>query len=395
MKLSKFGRIALASVVTLGLGFGVTACGPPNTIDFVYVTSSTKTGPGQINVYKVDSQAGALIPIPNSPYSSGGQNPLAAVASSNGKNLYVVNHDSNAVVVFAISTDGSLSQQQSCGIPGTLPTQLAINKAGTYLYVVETYQPAFNANKPGPGGLVVFPVNDTGQLGATGSLCQPVMNGANAFFPVGNNPAAVNVLASSNYVYAVNENDATISDFQVGASGALTLIATYPVGVAPNAISTDPTSKFLYVTDGAANQMIGFLIQGNGTLINMQTPFKTDILPVSVEVDPRGIYVYVANYNANDVSAYTIDRSTGNATQIAGSTTYAVDAGPTCILIEPAEARFVYTSNSLGQTVSGLTLNPATGALAPVQNTPFKATGQPTCSAAITHGNHSIEVVQP
>jgi 6-phosphogluconolactonase len=114
-----------------------------------------------------------------------------------------------------------------------------------------------------------------------------------------------------------------------------------------------------------------------------------------VQVDPRGIYVYVANYNANDVSAYTIDRGTGNATQIAGTTTYAVDAGPTCILIEPAEARFVYTSNFLGATVSGLTLNPATGALGPVQNTPFKATGQPTCSAAITHGNHSIEVVQP
>jgi 6-phosphogluconolactonase len=57
MKLSKSGRIALASVVTLGLGFGVTACGPPNTIDFVYVTSS-KQNPGQINAYKVDSQAG-------------------------------------------------------------------------------------------------------------------------------------------------------------------------------------------------------------------------------------------------------------------------------------------------------------------------------------------------
>ena len=170
MKLSKFGRIALASVVTLGLGFGVTACGPPNTIDFLYVTSNTKNSPGQINVYKVDSQAGALIPIPNSPYPSGGQNPVADVTSANGKNLYVVNHDSNAVVVFAISTDGSLSQQQSCSIPGTFPTQLAINKAGTYLYVVETYQPGFSASKPGPGGLVVFPVNDTGQLGATGSL---------------------------------------------------------------------------------------------------------------------------------------------------------------------------------------------------------------------------------
>ena len=95
--------------------------------------------------------------------------------------------------------------------------------------------------------------------------------------------------------------------FQVGSSGALSLVGTYPVGVAPNALASDPTSKFLYVTDGAANQMIGFLVQINGALINVQTPFKTDNLPDAVEVDPRAIYVYVANYNANDVSAYAMD----------------------------------------------------------------------------------------
>jgi 6-phosphogluconolactonase len=394
MKLSRFGRTALASVVSLGLGFGVVACGPANTIDFLYVTSS-KQNPGQINVYKVDSQVGALLPLVTVPYSSGGANPVAVAASPNGKSLYVVNHDSSTIVTFAISTDGSITQQQSCSTPGSFPTQLAVNKAGTYLYVVETYQPSFSANKPGPGAVVVFPINDTGQLGATSSLCTPVANGANGFFPVGNNPVAVNVTASGSYVYAVNESDATISGFQVGSSGALTSIGTFPVGVAPNAIASDPTSKFLYVTDGAANQLIGFLIQLNGTLIAMQTPFKTDILPDSVQVDTRGIYVYVANYSANDVSAYTIDRATGNATQIAGTTTYSVDAGPTCILIEPAEARYVYTTNFLGSTVSGLSLNPATGALAAVQNTPFRAAGQPTCSAAIAHGNHSIEVIQP
>jgi 6-phosphogluconolactonase len=391
MKFSKFGRIALASVVSLGLGFGATACGPSNTIDFLYVTSS-KANPGQINVYKVDSEAGALIPILDSPYPSGGRNPVADVASANGKNLYVVNHDDNTVVEFAIGTDGKLYPQQTCNMPGSYPTQLAINKAGTYLYIVETYQPNYSTNIPGPGALVIFPINSTGGLGPSNN-CTPVANGANAFFPVGNNPVAVNVLASGSYVYAVNETDATISAFQVGSSGALSLIGTYPVGVAPNAAASDPTSKFLYVTDGAANQLIGFLIQLNGTLIAMQTPFKTDNLPDAVEVDPRGIYAYVANYNANDVSAYAIDRATGNATQIAGSTTYAVDAGPLCILIEPSEGRYIYTANFLGNTVSGLFLNPANGMLSAVQNTPFKAAGQPTCSAAITHGNHAVETV--
>jgi 6-phosphogluconolactonase len=388
MKLSKSGRIALASVVSLGLGFGATACGPSNTIDFLYVTAS-KQNPGQVSVYKVDSQAGILYQITDSPYSSGGRNPVADVASPNGKNLYVINHDDNTIVEFAIGTDGKLYPQQTCNLPGSYPTQLTVNKAGTYLYVVETYQPNFSLSIPGPGALVAFPINANGQLGATGSLCQPVPDGTNAFFALGNNPVSVNVPATGNFVYAVNESDASISAFQVGSDGILSSIGLFSVGTAPNAVAGDPTGKFLYVTDGGSNQMYGFLVQSNGSLIMMAKPFKTDNLPNAVAVDPRGIYVYVANYNANDVSAYTID-STGNATPVAGTSIYAVGNGPLCLLIEPSEGRYIYTANFLGNTVSGLALNPATGGLSAVQNTPFSGAQQPTCSAAITHGKHTV-----
>ncbi len=96
------------------------------------------------------------------------------------------------------------------------------------------------------------------------------------------------MVASNTYVYVANESDATLSAFQVGSTGALTSVGTFPVGVAPNALASDPTSKFLYVTDGAANQMIGFLIQLNGTLIAMQTPFKTDNLPDAVAGRSQG-----------------------------------------------------------------------------------------------------------
>jgi 6-phosphogluconolactonase len=389
MKLSKFGRIALASVVSLGLGFGATACGPSNTIDFLYVTAS-KQNPGQINVYKVDSEAGILYQITDSPYPSGGRNPVADVASANGKNLYVINHDDNTVVEFAIGTDGKLYPQQTCNMPGSYPSQLAVNQAGTYLYVVETYQPNFSLSIPGPGALVVFPINANGQLGATSSLCQPVPDGANAFFPLGNNPVAVNVLAGGNFVYAVNESDATVSALQVGSNGVLSSVGLFKVGTAPNALASDPTGKFLYVTDGASNQMYGFQVQAGGSLVMMPAPVKTDNLPDAVAVDPLGIYVYVANYDGNDVSAYTIDKTTGIATPIPGSVTYAVGSGPLCILVEPSEGRYIYTPNFLSNTVSGLALNPATGALSAVQNTPFSAGQQPTCSAAITHNHHTL-----
>jgi 6-phosphogluconolactonase len=386
---SKFGRIALVSAITLGLGFGVTACGPSNTIDYLYVTAS-KQNPGQISVYKVDSEAGVLHQIPDSPYGSGGRNPVADVASANGKNLYVINHDDNTMVEFAIGTDGKLYPQQTCNMPGNYPIQLAINAAGTYLYVVETYQPNFSTSVPGPGALVVLPLNANGQVPTSGGSCVTVTNGTSTFFPLGNNPVAVNVLAGGGFVYAVNQTDHNISAFQVGSDGVLSSIGLFPVGTTPNAIASDPTGKFLYVTDGASNQMYGFQVQSGGSLVMMPTPFRTDNLPDAVAVDPRGIYVYVANYNGNNVNAYTINPSTGNATPVSGTTTYAVGIGPLCILIEPSEGRYIYTANFLGNTVSGLALNPATGGLSAVQNTPFGAAQQPTCSAAITHGKHTI-----
>jgi 6-phosphogluconolactonase (cycloisomerase 2 family) len=122
----------------------------------------------------------------------------------------------------------------------------------------------------------------------------------------------------------------------------------------------------------------------------MASSIAADNLPDAVAVDPRGRYVYVANYNANNVKAYTIDQSTGIPTPVAGSSTYAVGTGPICILIEPNEGTFIYTANFLGNSVSGLYLNPSTGALSQAQRSPSIAASQPTCAAAIKHNAHSL-----
>jgi 6-phosphogluconolactonase len=398
MKFRNFGRIALASAVSLGLGLGMTACGPGNTFDFLYVVNS-KANPGLINVYAVDSQSGALIQPLYSPYSSGGRDPVAVIATPNGKNLFVANQEDNTVVNFGIGTDGKLYPLQTCNTPGSFPTYMAVNPAGTFLFVVEIYQPAFNTSIPGPGALVIFPIASDGTVSCT----SPVANGKLTYFPLGTNPVGVNVLPTGNFVYVVNGSPTTgataaaagITAFQLASSGAVTQIGEYPVGVAPSAVTTDPTSRFLYITDGASNQVDGFLVQTNGTLQPMQAPFAAGNLPESIIVDPRGEYVYTANYNSSTVSAYAINQSNGQLSALSGATSgFAVDTGPTCVVIEPALGRYLYTTNFLGSTVTGLFLNPNTGVLSAVQNSPFKAAGQPTCAAAIPHGNHAVVATQ-
>ena len=417
MKFRKFGQATVAAAVSLGMAIGITACstGVDNTVDYVYVANS-KNNPGQINAYYADSQSGALTQIPDSPYPSGGRNPVALVTSPNFKNLYVVNHDDNTIVQFSIGTDAKLYPQHTYNTPGTFPNAVSINKTGTLLFVTDTYQPQYTAANPGPGAVVVYPINTDGSLGT------PVANGNLSYYPLSTgevnvlNPVAVDVVTNNpsnssspgslpTFLYVANVNSSpstnplsglgSISAFSVGSSGALTPITgsqadgTFPAGTTPSAIASTPLGLFVYVTDSANNQLISYTIQSSGVILPSQVgPTRTDVFPDAVVVDPRGEYVYVANYTAGDISAYTINTGTGYPTGVAAAGTYATGTGPTCVFVEPALGRYVYTTNFLDNTISGFNLNPKTGTLATVQNNPFPAVGQPTCIAATPHNNH-------
>jgi 6-phosphogluconolactonase len=427
MKFSKFGRATLAAVLSLGASAIFTACGQNgtnNTIDYVFATNSKNT-PGQINAYFADASAGALTQVPSSPFSSGGSDPVGLATSPNLKNLYVVNHGlgvagDSGIVEFSIGGSAKLSLQNTYPPPGSLtePNGVAINSAGTFLFVTYTYQPGFSATKPGPGALVVYPISSNGSLGT------PVANGNLSYYPLNTgaevlNPTAVSAVtqmpantttAGPSFVYVVSQNATTglgsISAFSVGSGGALTAgpcastagdicatsgDGTYNAGTAPNAIAGTPRGLFLYVTDSVNNQLISYTIQSSGQIIpSANGPTRTDIFPDAVTVDPRGMYVYVANYTANDISAFSINTGTGYPTGIAGAGAYTTGTGPTCVFVEPALGRYVYTANFLDNTISGLTLAPPTGVLTPVQNTPFPAAGQPTCVSAVAVGNHAI-----
>jgi 6-phosphogluconolactonase len=411
MKLRKSGRVLLAAAAFLGMGLGLTSCSPSNTIDFVFVTAS-KANPGQISVYKVDSLSGALTQIPDSPFPTGGRNPVAAVTSPNGKFLYIVNRDDNQIVQFAIGTDGKLYPQQTCNTPGSAPNALAINTAGTLLYVVDVFSPefpggpVFSTSNPGPGDLVAYTLDATS--GAIGGSCTPVTqtfvdgNGVTqtaTYVPVGLSPTGVNALANGNSVFVTATETSgqstlgIVDAFNVNSGGTLTVGSgsPYQAGTAPSAVASDPTSRFLYVTDSRQNQLITYTILSTGILDSSQNPpVKTDTLPMSLTVDPRGQYIYVANYNSADVNAYAIG-STGTPSAIAGATSFATGAGPSCVIVEPGLGRFVYTANFIDGTVTGFELNPNTGALTSNQNSPYLSAGQPTCAAAIPHGNHSTQ----
>jgi probable HAF family extracellular repeat protein len=99
--------------------------------------------------------------------------------------------------------------------------------------------------------------------------------------------------------------------------------------------------------------------------------YPTGSAPSSVTVDPLGMFVYVTNKNSNNVSAYTINSTTGALTSITGSP-FSTGQSPVSLAVDPNE-RFVYIANEGSSNVSGYLMNSTTGALTPVYASPFAA----------------------
>lgn len=391
------GRRTMASIVSLVIGLGLTACTRDYTLAYVYTTASTRTTIGVVNAYAVDYQSGALTQLADSPISTGYKNPVAVVATPDAKTLYVVHRDDSNVVEFSIGTDGKIYAQHTYNVIGSFPVAAAIDAAGKFLYVVSTYQPGFTTALVGPGNVTIFPINADYSLGTATAVS------------VGNSPIGIVASNFNHFVYVLDRE--TISNVAAGVvlafaqnatSGALTPVTVgtnalggYRIGVSPSAIAEDPTSRFVYVTDELTDQLYGSVVQAAGSLVQMtNSPFATGLFPVAVTIDPRGKYLYVANYNANTISAYSIDPTTGTpATSVGGSTS--VGTGPTCITIEDALGKYMYTSNNLDGTTSALQLNANTGVLTQVQNTPFPSSALPTCTVAVATGTHETQIVVP
>jgi 6-phosphogluconolactonase len=414
MKLSQLGRRLLAVASVAGISLGILSCAASNTIDFLYVTSN-KVNPGQINVYEVDSESGELFQIADSPYPSGGRNPVYEVASPNGKALYVANHDDNTVVQFAIGTDGKLYPIHTITTPGTEPVALAINAAGTALFVLDYYapvspgQPSFTDLNPGPGALIVYPIDPT-----TGNPGSPLTTGAANFWPVQCFPSNVAVTPDNGYVYVTNPNSVvvttsppvtgtvpshpaacpasgTVSAFAVdGASGSvtgLTEVTGSPfstgAGSAPTGVIPDLGNGALYVTDSALNQLDTYTIQPGGAL-SLAATTATGAMPMggtAVTSAAGGKYLYITNYAGGSLSIFSL--ASGVPSLLATGNSGA--SGPLCILADPHTQRYLYTANYTGGSIGGVELDPSNGTLITNKDSPYPTAGQPTCVAAITH----------
>ncbi len=168
---------------------------------------------------------------------------------------------------------------------------------------------------------------------------------------------------------------------------ALTLQLGLPFAFANRAFA-EPIPKFAYVANECVSDSDCSVGNVSAYTINRSTgalravagsPFAGGSQPVSVAVDPTGRFAYVVNdcvpCKRGSVSAYTINSATGALREVAGSP-FAAGRAANWVAVDSL-GRFVYVSNFGDATISVYTINHSTGALRAVAGSPFAAGEQP------------------
>ncbi len=435
MKFRKFGRISLALAVSLATGLGVTSCSTDHTVGYMYVTGSQYN---QISGFRIDSNLGNLTPTQNSPYASGGYNPVKAIVANSGRFLYVLNAgcggtgqaacpagtppaDTGAnISLFTVGGQGGLSFQTTYTSQGNYPISIQTDASGTHLFVLDsqvtdpTTCTSYVSGNPATicGDITSFNIDsNTGRLSLISN--QQVKNpttGANlTYFPVGSSPINFYLLPSNSYIYTIEKGSGSSSDpsqavfVYANSSGQLTLTQNTPIPTGAQELTYIYASpRYVYLidaqggttagqilpytvgTNGALQSLVGGQVENTGTVAN----------PKTMIVDHQNKFLYLANQGPNltptspasSVSAFFIDQTTGRLTTLSGgasstSVTFGAGSNPQCILEDPSN-QYLYTANFADSTVTGAVINSTTGTLTTLRkNTSFAAAGQPTWCA--------------
>lgn len=366
-----------------GLSFGsgcTTNCqSPPPPPEYLYATSTN-----HILAFTINQSSGAL----SAPTVAPGPNQSTGMVASMNGQLYVSDFLNNVVDGYSISSSGALTALASSpfSLEGTPPGAgglTAFVESGTYLYATDLnagtvagflFDSTSGMLTPVPGS--PFAAGDTPVQAA---LAEPQAGGPQFLYVSNLNDPVGGISA-----YAVNQQNGSLSailgsPFPTGAPGS------YP---GPSAMVVSYGNNFLYValsgTANANNQIVAFSINPTtgGLTALPQSPFTTGNDPLQMAYVPitangQG-FLYTANIQDGTISAFTADDSTGVLTQVNGSPyTSGTSVWGLSQILTSSGSFFLYAADPQAETVVAYTINPNTGALATVQNSPFAAASAP------------------
>ena len=326
-------------------------------------------GSSQIAIYREDPNSGILTALVNSPFTAGPAVQSLVIHPSR-KFLYAANSGEADISLFTIANDGTLTEvtpRTSVGTGANTPTILAMDSAGSFLYVgnsgasfpslsvfsIDASSGNLTAVSGSPFATGLTPLNI--KVTPNGTALYVSGPGSPGFIEVwslvsgvpqsviqavqpGTNPYGLAIDSTGSHLYVANTGDASIGQYSISATdGTLTMIAPAfgQTVSAPVSLLVDNSGKYLYV---ANNQSPGFLtaygIGSDGSLTLLTaSPFTTPTNPVFIATDPSGKYLFVGNQASGAViQSFSLNASTGSLTSVAS---YSVGTTPSSIVVLP------------------------------------------------------------
>jgi 6-phosphogluconolactonase len=421
MKFRNVGQVLLALVVSVGLSIGVTSCTNSYTVGYLYVTGSQYN---QISGFNINNQTGKLTPVQKSPFGTSGANPVRILVLSGGRFVYVLNagdpttNTPSNVSLFQIGGDGVLTFQASYFSQGNQSISMLTDSSGAHLYVLDEYAPTTTTSCVATSG-TAYPTGDitafsidpnTGRLALITNAQVANPNGTQlTYFPLGCFPVEFKLVNSN--IFTAQTGSTSNNDVQTvfsygysSGNGQLTLTQNAPLQTGATAITTinsDPAGRYVYLLDagpvssctGGRTAILPYTVGSTGILQSLVGGTvcndPTAVGPTVLVVNNNTKFLYVANSGntnvnqpASEISAFTIDPTSGKLAFIAGEP-FGTGSGPRCILEDPTN-QYIYTANYNDSSVVGKIIDVNAGVLNPLRvgpSTGFAAAGNPTWCA--------------
>lgn len=312
---------------------------------FAYVSPAQQGE--EIGIY-TEGANGSLTPVPGSPIQLAGANDMTI--DPEGKFLFTTVQTPD--LPQSQFTVNSYSVDPATGMFSLPPVSTLCCNYGISNLLLSPSEQVLHVNNI--QSISTISVDMAAMLALVGSTPVDVGSAPANAFDIAMEPAG-------KFIYAAIVVPPSIGIFTAQASnGVLTEQGTVPItGPAPDALVIDPTGQFLYVIQGS-NDLQSFRINGSsGGLTSIATTQTSDYaLAGAAHPSGKWIYVGLCCNGTPSVSGFSIDPATGNLTEITNVAT--PGGGPTTVVAEPT-GNFLYVEENFNTDV--FSIDPNSGAL--------------------------------
>lgn len=229
--------------------------------------------------------------------------------------------------------------------------------------------PVVTVSAPGTGASVASPVNF---IASASSSCAQGISAMRIYTANGVIAYTINASKLNTNINLPKGTYSTVVQAWDKCGG----IGKTTVNITISSIKLAPP-KFLYATEFKAGKIAEYVVNPLTGSIKPTSQGSTWAHwgPVDIASDHWGNHLYVANQGSHDLSAYFINRSSGNLTQVPGSPFALAGVGHRVAVTPSGKFVYVTSTSSSGGAVSSSAVNAfavqSNGALATVGGSPF------------------------